>query len=104
MAKSNSMRHSNGKYGENVYMSSNTKMSDSDAAKEATTLWFEEGSNYKYNNMYSSSTGHFTQLVWKDSKSFGIGVARSSRGVYVCANYDPRGNVMNQFAENVLRP
>lgn len=104
MANSNNMRHSNGKYGENVYMSSNTRLSDSDAAKEATTLWFNEGSSYRYNNRFSSSTGHFTQVIWKDSSRLGIGVARSSRGVYVCANYDPPGNVMSQFAQNVLRP
>ena len=47
--------------------------------------------------------GHFTQVVWKDSKKLGVGIAvSSSGGVYVVARYSPPGNVMNQFAENVL--
>lgn len=104
MAKSNSMRHSNGKYGENIYMSSDTKMSDSDAVKQATSMWYNEISKYNYNSGFSPSTGHFTQIVWKDSKRLGFGVARSSKGVYVCASYDTPGNVMNQFPQNVLRP
>lgn len=105
MASTNTFSHSQGKYGENVYKSSNTKLTDSQAALEATTKWFNEVANYSYRNaMFSSSTGHFTQIVWNNSKYLGIGVARSSQGVYVCANYDPRGNVKGQFVQNVLTP
>lgn len=99
------MCHSNGKYGENVYMSTNTKLTDSQAALEATNLWYNEVKLYNYRRAtFSSSTGHFTQVVWKNSNNLGIGVARSSKGVYVCGSYDPRGNVVGQFGQNVLAP
>ncbi|KAG4078725.1 hypothetical protein HA402_015315 [Bradysia odoriphaga] len=104
MADSNEMEHSNGKYGENLYMSSNTKLSDSAAVLEATTQWYNENKKYNYRfGKFSSGTGHFTQVVWKSSKYMGIGVARSSRGVYVCANYDPKGNFVGEFIQNVLK-
>lgn len=103
MARNKKLKHSKGKYGENIYMSSNTKLSDSEAAIEATNLWFDEGKKYNYRlDSYSSDTGHFTQVIWKDSKSLGIGVARSSKGVYVSANYDPPGNMLKKFLQNVL--
>lgn len=105
MANNNRFKHSNGKYGENIYTTSDTKISDSEAAIRATNSWYDEYKKYNfYFPTFSSATGHFTQIVWKDSKYMGIGVARSKKAVYVCANYDPRGNVRNQFAQNVLRP
>lgn len=109
MAKEKKLVHSKtkdpkSKYGENIYMSGNLKLSDSDAVKSATTKWFDENKDYKFNNLFSSVTGHFTQVVWKSSKYLGIGIARSDKGVYVCANYDPAGNCLSQFLQNVLRP
>lgn len=104
MASRNKLEHSDGNYGENIYMSSNTKLSDIDAAKEATQLWYNEVCDYKHGiTGFSMDTGHFTQVVWKDSRKFGIGVARSKKGVYVCGNYDPPGNYEGEFAENVLK-
>lgn len=49
------------------------------------------------------SSGHFSQLVWKDTKQMGVGKARSAAGtkVFVVANFDPQGNWMGQFAEQV---
>lgn len=103
MARKNKLKHSKGKYGENIYMSGDKKLTDSEAAIEATNLWFGEGTKYNYRSGgFSSSTGHFTQVIWKSSKTFGIGVARSSKGVYVCANYDPPGNMLKEFVKNVL--
>lgn len=104
MASKEKLYHSNGKYGENVYVTYDVKTSDSDAVKDATAAWFNEYKDYRFNNLFSSATGHFTQVVWKDTKYLGIAVARSPKAVYVCANYDPKGNVMRQFLQNVLRP
>lgn len=105
MARKNKLKHSKGKYGENIYMSGNTKMTDSEAVLDATKDWYDEKSKYNYRQgRFASSTGHFTQVVWKDSKYLGIGVARSKKGVYVCANYDPPGNFQSRFLENVLSP
>ncbi|KAJ6641030.1 Cell wall protein PRY3 [Pseudolycoriella hygida] len=104
MANENRMYHSNGKYGENVFMSTDASLSDSEAATQATTAWYSEVSKYNFLlGGFSKSTGHFTQVVWKNSKYLGIGVARSSGRVYVCANYDPPGNYLNQFLQNVFK-
>ncbi|XP_037049582.1 Golgi-associated plant pathogenesis-related protein 1-like [Bradysia coprophila] len=101
----NKFKHSYGKYGENIYMDPNTKITDSQAAIDATNKWYDEKSQYSYRSArFGLKTGHFTQVIWTDTKYLGVGVARSEYGVFVCANYDPRGNVASQFLKNVLAP
>jgi hypothetical protein len=52
----------------------------------------------------SSSTGHFTQVVWHETTH--VGMARSPCGCFVVANYWPPGNWMmrGEFEANVQRP
>lgn len=46
--------------------------------------------------------GHFTQVVWTDSKELGVAFARSkSNKLYVVANYSPAGNFVGSFATKV---
>ena len=51
-------------------------------------------------------TGHFTQVVWKGSRRLGVGVgyADNGRKAIVVANYDPPGNYLGQFPQNVSPP
>uniref|UniRef100_A0A3B3R1N1 SCP domain-containing protein n=1 Tax=Paramormyrops kingsleyae TaxID=1676925 RepID=A0A3B3R1N1_9TELE len=52
-------------------------------------------------------TGHFTQVVWKDSQEMGIGLATDGKGnVFVVAQYRPAGNITNAgyYEQNVLPP
>jgi hypothetical protein len=50
-------------------------------------------------------SGHFSQLVWKNSLELGMGMARDQTGkVVVVANYYPPGNCIGQFAQNVPMP
>jgi len=50
-------------------------------------------------------TGHFTQVIWRDSTELGVGMARNRNGeVYVVCNYNPAGNFLGSFTENVLPP
>lgn len=50
-------------------------------------------------------TGHFTQVIWRDSTELGVGMARNRNGeVYVVCNYNPAGNFLGSFTENVLQP
>ena len=52
-----------------------------------------------------SIIGHFTQVVWKNSKNLGIAKARSSSGkIIVVANYEPAGNFIGQYVQNVPAP
>ena len=47
-------------------------------------------------------TGHFTQVIWKESTELGFGVAKSSdSSIYVVANYHPGGNFNNLEKDNV---
>lgn len=52
-------------------------------------------------------TAHFTQIVWKSTKLLGIGRAIIRRGGMTCtyfvARYDPAGNWVGQFKENVKK-
>lgn len=52
--------------------------------------------------MFFFPLGHFTQVVWKDTKELGVAYARSKSGkIYVVANYEPAGNFEGSFATQV---
>ncbi|XP_037572019.1 uncharacterized protein LOC119454084 [Dermacentor silvarum] len=72
----------------------------------AVKAWYDEIKDYDYNNpTFKSGTGHFTQLVWKNCRRLGTGVARGRKGtIYIVSVYDPRGNIMGQFGSQVTRP
>lgn len=50
------------------------------------------------------ATGHFTQVVWKNTKNLGVGVAFANNGnkAIVVANYFPPGNYQGQFGAHVF--
>jgi hypothetical protein len=60
---------------------------------------------------FSSSTGHFTAVIWKSTTKVGFGIASGTRVsgstkfncIYVVANYHTPGNVntASQFSANV---
>ena len=69
-----------------------------------TKMWYNEYSNYDFNSPgFSSGTGHFTQVVWKNSKQFGIGYSCKNSFCYVTGNYYPGGNFgyTNDYKNNV---
>lgn len=48
-------------------------------------------------------SGHFSQVVWKDTKTAGFGRAKSDSGNFIIVGqYKPAGNVLGHFQENVL--
>ncbi|CAF3657235.1 unnamed protein product [Rotaria socialis] len=107
LAARNIFQHSNNGYGENLYMTSSSAPIQSLSGTGATQAWYDEIDYYNFNSPgFSSSTGHFTQVVWKTSTKLGVGIAFSldGRRAYVVANYDPPGNYMGQFAQQVGRP
>ena len=53
---------------------------------------------------FAMETGHFTQVVWKDTKEVACAVQMSCPGgpLWVC-HYFPPGNVIGQFAQQVTK-
>src|SRR5688572_17046062 len=88
--------HSGGPYGENLAMG----YKNATAAVEA---WGDEREEYDFGNQgFDEETGHFTQLVWKNTTD--VGCARKlcdERGWYVVCEYWPRGNVQDQYDDQV---
>ena len=49
-------------------------------------------------------SGHFTQVIWKETQRLGVGLALNGNSFYVVANYDPHGNFFSKYKDNVLPP
>ena len=97
--------HSGSGYGENLAWATYPA-----SIETVTSWWYSEESQYDYANPgWQSGTGHFTQMVWKGTTEIGCGMAQCSSGnrgypyVWVC-QYNPPGNVIGAFAENVFPP
>jgi uncharacterized protein YkwD len=88
--------HSGGPYGENIALG----CSD---ASGCVDLWGDEGAEYDYGDPgFSEATGHFTQLVWKDTTTVGCGSKLcGDHGWFLVCEYWPRGNVIGEFAGEV---
>uniref|UniRef100_A0A182WIM3 SCP domain-containing protein n=1 Tax=Anopheles minimus TaxID=112268 RepID=A0A182WIM3_9DIPT len=101
------VHRSNSAYGENIFCSwssSNTPGSSMTVSgREPVENWYSEIDIHIFGKEPATlKTGHFTQVVWKDSRELGVGLARNRSGqVFVVANYDPPGNYIGSFAKNV---
>lgn len=70
----------------------------------ATGSWYDEIVDYDFQHPdFSSSTGHFTQVVWKETEQLGVGISltKDGKSVYVVAQYFPPGNILGDFETNV---
>lgn len=62
--------------------------------------------SYSFSNPgWSAATGHFTQLVWRDTTAVGCATnSRCSMATYIC-QYSPGGNVLGpKWGEQVMAP
>ncbi|MFV2195653.1 CAP family protein [Nocardiopsis sp. LOL_012] len=107
-----SPREVNGGVGENLYiaLSSDPGRCDERRLRSAVDMWYHEMLDYDFRTPSPQHTTHnFTQLVWKSSERIGIGIAHVSRedsmqGCMVVARFDPPGNYVGRYEENVLPP
>lgn len=111
LAKKKKMEHSKdrvlkGKEGEWVgenlyckYASKNLEYVSGDMTKS----WYSEIKDYDFKTGKSKGgvTGHFTQVVWKDSKEVGFGVGFNGGFLISVANYYPGGNFNNAYLQKV---
>jgi uncharacterized protein YkwD len=102
----NEFKHSNNRqYGENLSWYGGYKNEIVKLIKLSVDKWYNEIKQYNFNNpTFSSQTGHATALLWSSSTSFGFGYSynNSKKSAIVVMNFNPPGNVMGQFKENVL--
>ncbi|KFM74772.1 hypothetical protein X975_11890, partial [Stegodyphus mimosarum] len=94
------------RYGENIFMKWSSDPNHVVAGNEAVDSWYSEIKDHTFGaEPRSLKSGHFTQVIWKESKHMGVAWARSKTGkILVVANYDPAGNFIGKFSENVPPP
>ncbi|WWC73563.1 uncharacterized protein I206_107535 [Kwoniella pini CBS 10737] len=97
------MKHTNGPYGENLAAGAGGGYSITDGFDS----WANEASQYDPSNPQYS---HFTQVVWKATTEIGCAAVSCADGtifdigtesLYIMCEYNPPGNVIGQFGENV---
>lgn len=82
-----------GKLGENIYVSDDTSLNDSEVVKQAIKEWYSESNLYDYEKPSPSpSTEHFTQLISLNTKELGFGFARTEKYLSCVCVYYPNGN------------
>lgn len=92
------LTHSSGSYGENLAGGTASALSP----QTVTAMWYDEVGMYAYGSGFSMSTGHFTQVVWRNTQRLGCAMAScGGNAVYVCS-YDPPGNYAGDFPKNVV--
>jgi pathogenesis-related protein 1 len=98
-----------GQYGENLFAST----ASTTGMKDAVNNWVAEVAKYNYSKPeFSAATGHFTQVVWKNTKTVTCAMASCKKGTifadyaskYIVCRYTPPGNYAGQFAANVGKP
>ncbi|MDX2052375.1 MAG: CAP domain-containing protein [Polyangiaceae bacterium] len=96
-------KHSQGKYGENIYATTGSA-----SGQKVVDSWASESTDYTYANNSCApqkACGHYTQIVWAKSLRLGCAVKQCSQNspfsssatweFWVC-NYDPPGNYVGQ--------
>jgi pathogenesis-related protein 1 len=87
-----------GTYGENIFWGSASGYT----LLSASENWYDEIQVYKHgpiSDVNFPAAGHYTQMVWKNTKNVGIGIATCKSGaVLIVANYDPSGNYWGEKA------
>jgi len=107
LASINTMKHSSGNYGENLYYAwSSAGKSISGSAAHASNSWYNEIHDYSFwtgRSKNGKKVGHFTQMVWDDSTKLGCGAGLSADGktIMVVARYLPPGNWRGEYKQHV---
>lgn len=86
------LHRNNSSYGENIFCSWSSNANNNHVSgREPVDNWYNEISQHVFHKEPTTlKTGHFTQVVWRESRELGVGMAKNRNGeVFVVANYDP---------------
>ena len=112
LAKKKQMEHSKdrnlkshpGEYvGENLYYAWASPILEYKCG-DMSKSWYDEIKDYDFNTGKTKNggvVGHFTQLVWKDTKEVGFGIGFNGDTLIAVANYYPGGNFNELELQNV---
>lgn len=111
LAVSDMMEHSvsaaDGSEGENLWFG--TK--DDYSPDEMVGFFVDEGKMFKRGVFPEVSTtgrwedvGHYTQLIWKDTREVGCAITSNPRRDVLVCRYSPMGNIVGQKAYDYLAP
>ncbi len=103
LAKSGVFAHSSSSFRkgmwENLYASMSSGQKSILSGSDAVTTWINEWEYYDYKSNTCRSgavCGHFTQIVWKNTKKIGCGQSTRKKWImttlYWVCQYDPPGN------------
>ncbi len=84
-------------YGENLFGGSGMAYTAVDAANS----WYSEKPKYgggELTNDNWAASGHYTQMVWRNTTQVGMGQATCNGAIVIVAEYDPAGNYMGEKA------
>lgn len=98
------IHRNNSQYGENIFCLWSSNASNNHVSgREVVDSWYAEITQHVFHKEPTTlKTGHFTQVVWKESRELGVGMAKNRSGeIFVVANYDPPGNFIGSFEKNV---
>jgi hypothetical protein len=94
-------------HGENLALGYNTPRSVCSAWGASERA----GYSYSPSSGFTSATGHFTQMVWRDTERVGCAevycpamAGTSVTGLFIVCHYEPPGNMLGRFEGNVLEP
>jgi len=93
------LKHPDGRHvGENIFWSNDKNVH---TLFDAFRAWYAEKEHYTHGPTTgikkTYKTGHYTQIVWRNTTHVGMGVAYSKTGIVVVCSYYPQGNVITQF-------
>ncbi|CAM0512209.1 unnamed protein product [Fasciola hepatica] len=91
-------------YGENLAARSSSGVAIM-TGREATKMWYDEIILHDFKGGYNGATGHFSQVIWKNTTNAGFGRASTKDGhkMFMVGHYTPPGNVQGEFEANVPR-
>lgn len=99
LASTNTFQHSSTKYGENIWAGTKGRFS----VTQMVNSWGSEKKYFIPNRPFPNTCkggwqqcGHYTQIIWEDTRQVGCGLARGKNMDYFVCQYNPPGNFQGQ--------